>query len=151
MQCVKVGRTHPEVSLTRLAIRRIDMTNQMSHDGLQVRVVFTRIVPAFARREVNLQRVLAGSPVLEPSGVGKDVPRRNQIEARIGLKKSNRRVMGHGRIEIERSLLVQLHDCGGENGLAHGPGFEDRVVIDRVLDAKSLTPKAPAKTACHQR
>jgi hypothetical protein len=39
---------------------------------------------------VNLQRVLAGSPVLEPSGVGKDVPRRNQIQAWIAFKKSNR-------------------------------------------------------------
>ena len=82
-----------ELVLYNSAVATMDAHNAMArsvtihHDGLQVRVVFTRLVPAFARREVNLQRVLAGSPVLEPSGVGKDVPRRNQIQARIALKK----------------------------------------------------------------
>ena len=141
---LEVGRANLDATFERLAILRIHMAGQMCYDGLQVAVAFAGIVPALAWREMNLQRVSLGSPVLESAGVREDVACRDQIQARITLEKSISGVLGEGRIEIEYALLARLHDDVGEDSFAHRRRLKDGVVIHWSLGCEVRHAKRSA-------
>src|SRR4051794_27875758 len=101
---------------------------QAGHDRLQVVVAFARVEVLFAWSEMNPQRLFLGSPILESACVRENVTRANHVKFGIAFEKSFGSVFGEWRVEIDDTLLTQLHDDVSENRLTHGRRFKHRAV-----------------------
>src|SRR5688572_1794050 len=107
------------------------MTDQASHDRLQVVITLSRILPLRSGREVDPQRVLLRPPVGQPRRVRQHATWGDLFKLWIVLYENVGGVVAQRSVQVKHALFTQLHHAVGEDGLTHRLGAEDRARVYR--------------------